>query len=672
MWRWLAVLYIMLSGSLCAQVESTYQPIIWTRSADQYPWRLTWWGPIPDEWLVTGVDCRVFTGGDGNDRECIQSNQVCADCLLEAFDNVSGGGGLQWQLVPPIDIDAECVVCRQKYGSSNPPVFAPYFFTTYKEDLRFIKRQLRYAQKYPGLEPYWVETSPKAANINRILTERFKELFETTVLAELPYENRLRTDFPIDSSLWHIYTYPTEIAACCFRFSDLYQIALGINEFCYRNLRQHDCTPILRQLDLILDEAADLYLDMYQESLSRQVTAEIAEEVEFIWLLRRNDVSGSTPNVILPQTSLPSDQPDWFRALYQYELGLWCIDLQEYKAAVEHFSEAIRCNWEYGAAYIERAHAYLELGELQRAVDDYMTTIWQNLEPAPTPLRSVRGLLPDQPVEFAYGFLQGTMVGVRDAGEQLVPSLLQSLRGVSNGIWCFACEPLDVTVELLESVNAFIDYVESHTVEENLEVAVPEVSHLLMQWKVLSPSQRGYKTGYIFGKYGTDIILPGKALSSVRRLRNFKRATTISTLEQCTSTDAQIAIVRERCRIHQVNRQRLIQHAATEELHLPANGNVWPHFMQEKHAWDLVVPLTGDRQKDFITVCKFLKKHNITNPSNLMDTPIHRPLGSIAEHKALGFKKVINGHEVRAFFDEIGGELRLKNGYVKTAGIDGK
>jgi hypothetical protein len=45
----------------------------------------------------------------------------------------------------------------------------------------------------------------------------------------------------------------------------------------------------------------------------------------------------------------------------------------------------------------------------------------------------------------------------------------------------------------------------------------PEVCELIDDWQILSEKEKGEKSGYIVGKYGTDILLPGAGIKAISK-----------------------------------------------------------------------------------------------------------------------------------------------------------
>ncbi|NGX44281.1 MAG: hypothetical protein K1060chlam3_00447, partial [Candidatus Anoxychlamydiales bacterium] len=58
---------------------------------------------------------------------------------------------------------------------------------------------------------------------------------------------------------------------------------------------------------------------------------------------------------------------------------------------------------------------------------------------------------------------------------------------------------------------------------------IPEVRALINEWEVLSPKEKGEKSGYIIGKYGADILIPVAAAKAISQgMKGAKELTVIA------------------------------------------------------------------------------------------------------------------------------------------------
>lgn len=94
------------------------------------------------------------------------------------------------------------------------------------------------------------------------------------------------------------------------------------------------------------------------------------------------------------------------------------------------------------------------------------------------------------------------------------------------------------------------------------------------------------------------------------------------------------------------------------------NKNVIHHVMQDHHCWEKVIELTGNMEKDFEKVLKFIEDNKIVHRTNIIDSFTHR-YEPIIVNEYVGN---INGYKIHAFMENYieSGEIFLKNAYVET------
>jgi hypothetical protein len=90
--------------------------------------------------------------------------------------------------------------------------------------------------------------------------------------------------------------------------------------------------------------------------------------------------------------------------------------------------------------------------------------------------------------------------------------------------------------------------------------------------------------------------------------------------------------------------------------------------MQNKHAWDKLIPLTGNVEEDFRTLIVFLEKNNIMDPKYLRTTQEFSSTIPVNKIHLLEYKATINEQHVVVLFEKYldTGEMYLKNGWVAT------
>ncbi|MBS0621559.1 MAG: tetratricopeptide repeat protein [Verrucomicrobia bacterium] len=384
---------------------------------------------------------------------------------------------------------------------------------------------------------------------------------------------------------------------------------------------------IIDKLQDLLDELVPRFMDMYRESMTSHPTPEIAQEIELIHYLLGGlpeetfafyssafseesqeyssfydwDISCCRKKKSKPKPPAPSSVPtqpqpqsiDWTLSMIHLAKGQAFNELLLYNAAIESLTQAIRLNPRSEEAYIERAYAYFELGEIELALKDHqkykvLTTITLFTVPVgrqtPTCHPVFQASLSIE--EFNRGLHLGMLEGVALGLADFVPSTLSCLRGIAHGLWSFACSPQEVTREIGAAAVELMEYIKTHSTHENFGLFLPEVRELCEQWDLLSDRARGHQMGYIIGKYGMEILIPGTTLKAIGKYRLLKRANTLLTLECCEAAGAKRAAILQASAKRFSKRQALVAEIATKGKIVPQNPNVIPHVLAKHHvAW---------------------------------------------------------------------------------------
>ena len=162
-------------------------------------------------------------------------------------------------------------------------------------------------------------------------------------------------------------------------------------------------------------------------------------------------------------------------------LELHCND-----QAISDLGRAIEYNPDNHRAYLARAIAYEELGDHEHSLADYQ----QYTEKKSAPL--------GRAIDFSFAFAKGVPRGVKESGKQL-GTLASNLM----------IHPIDTAGEVCKAFAILGKLAYSQEWAIIAETLTPEVCELATLWDTLSPEEQGDRSGYIFGKYGTDILIPG-------------------------------------------------------------------------------------------------------------------------------------------------------------------
>ena len=517
------------------------------------------------------------------DYYCTHSEDMCLKCFLDLVEKNPERTieENQFYLIPSIP-DSFCEYCFQSTKNKVPAFYRGYLEFLFFNDRPFLKRQLHLTEKYPTSQIYWIETSEEAANINDIACKLFRELFDHTALKYVGdryellnyfpwsfyYAEALRSDW---EGLLHV-----AIPGSCFHFTDYYHSAKMLRKYAKATFFPQYYEEIHVKLDEILDELAPLFLKMYQEGLKTERIPEFEQECEFIdmamglplnaniissievfssnatstsdsrdflWDINSRDCqitnkmfdSWAMNSSLVPIQKETNETPKWLLPEVFFQNGVFFNDHLLYQDAIYALSQAIALDPKNREYFIERAAAYFETNQIDLALKDYETAkqlslltkkdyfhspLYKNVAPPSFPAANF---------EFASGMVQGVLKGGHHSAVEFVPSVLTCCRGILFGLWSFACSPQEVCQEFISEASAFGDFLSQASCEECIGIFVPEVIELKRDWSQLSDHDKGYRFGWIIGRYGVDVFIPVGSLKAVAKFRALKQANTLLT-----------------------------------------------------------------------------------------------------------------------------------------------
>lgn len=234
----------------------------------------------------------------------------------------------------------------------------------------------------------------------------------------------------------------------------------------------------------------------------------------------------------------------FYKGLLESEMGI-------YNAAIESLNRAIKANPGNKEAYFERAVAYYELGEFDLSLEDYLMS---GIKPHP--------ITPDSlsMISFSLGMTKGILMGGAQAGIEFIPSLLSSLQGISHGLWAFAQDPVQVSIELVQSAQACVHFIKNNSSQKVLGQLVPELRELFEQWEQLHDEKIGEIIGYVIGKYGVDIFAGAGVAKGVKLYRDLKKANDLLTFEAMAISEKNRALIKLESSRRAQARQQILQH----------------------------------------------------------------------------------------------------------------
>lgn len=288
-----------------------------------------------------------------------------------------------------------------------------------------------------------------------------------------------------------------------------------------------------------------------------------------------------------------------------------------YEDALTFLNEAIRLDSCAEEAYKERALSYFELNRIELALEDYYK-VSKNKPPYKKVAyqflsnskcsTSVCSFLPKN-ASFSLDFAQGLLLGSSLGGKEGTVGFISSLRGGLTFLWAFACSPFDVSKELIEALYEIGELIADGRISYLLEAVVPEIIECKNYWHSWSDYTKGQKLGFLIGKYSILVFYEITSFKGGAYFYNkIKRANILAILERYSVTRSTCLL--EKSAEH-VKKSTVILNKVAAGSIIPHNPNVLPHIFTKKHLWDKFIQLTGNHQKDFENLVKFLENQNI-------------------------------------------------------------
>lgn len=581
----------------------------------------------------------------------------------------------------------------------NHPIYFGYLDPSCGRYRFYLLQHLEYSSRYVECNCYWPECSEAAAEISDVAYMLFNNLVTKTALNSLlDDKNEQRLFQKCDNANLNHHGMTVGFIAQHFQFSHYYHTCRDVEEYTRMKYGFKDCMKIKSVLNNILDTLYPKFLSLYRTCLTRHHNSEIEREVKFMKLLVRDaeglDLSISAPyfeekleskdkkkkihkgkqkkhrkkqkedsslsQVMLIRTAKNDFRSGVIQSDFSYEKGSVCTDFLLYEDAIAALDTAIQLDPLNENACIERARAYFETGDMALALKEYKAL--QNAQLTPRTYEDFLLSL-DKSIAFPKGLLAGTIEGAKVSAKEFVPSVMSSCKGIGHGLWSFVCSPDEVSRELLCAAYELGSYLNTLDAKECLELVVPEVRELGLNWHALDDYERGNRIGYIIGKYGVDVFVPGiVTMKGVRLVQNLKKANIMMTLEMCAASNTKQAVIIEESIKHAAKRNQLVSVVKSGKI-IPRNSNVQFHVMQPKHAWDKLIALGASQEEDFRTVIAMLEKSGIMNDACRVNMVARGKQFFQIEHEM-----VIEGYKVRAVFikDSLSGEMLLNDAWVVT------
>lgn len=416
----------------------------------------------------------------------------------------------------------------------NQTIHSSYFNIHSKQYISFLEQHLKYVRENPTCSCYWPNFSKIACEISDTFYESFYALIEDTFLIHL-VNSEFNVSFPylVNSTEHGVIT---GLFLHSFFYSQYKQILLRIGQWEEMNdLNSIEVSTTLDSLYKILDVIRPQFVNLYSQCLKKHPHPKIYYE-RGLALFHQGKMLDSLSDIDTLIKWVDLSPHDYLQTseLYLQE-GTIYAELGLYDKAIEGLSKAIQKDPNNKTAYFERASAYFELGNFDLTLEDYLAS---GIKP--------KSILSDseEMISFSLSLTKGLLLGGTKAGIEFIPSLLSCLNGIGHGLWVFAQDPIQISMDFVQASQDCINFIRNHTPKENLTKLVPELQELIEKWDDLEHGQRGETTGHIIGKYGVEIFAGSTLAKGIKAYRELKKANNLLTFEAMAISERNKSLIK--------------------------------------------------------------------------------------------------------------------------------
>ena len=178
---------------------------------------------------------------------------------------------------------------------------------------------------------------------------------------------------------------------------------------------------------------------------------------------------------------------------------------------------------------IEKAIAHFETENFYEAIEDFVNgkidrpiilegSHWGDLK---------------QGLELSSGLIQGITKGAGKAAIEFVPGAISSLSALSRGLWAFAADPEDVSIQLVMATKCLAAIIaEQGPAQTLVQFLGPEAEELVHSKGRLSYARQGELVGSLIGRYGLEIFACLKGASAIQSYRALRKANAVLSVEK--------------------------------------------------------------------------------------------------------------------------------------------
>lgn len=460
----------------------------------------------------------------------------------------------------------------------------PYF--------RFLKRHLKYIEENPCCDCYWPEVEPLAKEISNLVYSDLLNELKTSNL------DNIRESFHIPLAERSQHGFLSGLLTHAFFYSDYHAILTDFDQHCFKELLND--YPKLHEKLLALEEKIQTpFLAVYNRCLQKHPHPKVYYERGMV-LYHQGENLDSLEDIrkFIAYAEKNNYQELLTSDLYLNE-GRLLSESLSYDEAIVALTKAISKDPGNKETYFERAIAYFEVGDFQKALSDYLASGFHPKAVDPKPVGKLNSL------EFGQGIVLGMLKGGKDSGIEFVPSLLSSLRGLGRGMWAFVSNPIAISQDMIESAHACMNFIKETTTQEHIDMLIIEIQECLKKWDNLNDDAKGKAVGYVIGKYGVDVFIGSRSIKAIQLYRNLRKSNALMTLETASSSQKHAKEVLELCSKEYEFRENLFKSGrlkidwGDQNKHIPGKHNYLPDrsVFENPDAQNLIKNFAGTGQK---------------------------------------------------------------------------
>lgn len=251
--------------------------------------------------------------------------------------------------------------------------------------------------------------------------------------------------------------------------------------------------------------------------------------------------------------------------------GVANLELGSYEKAVDALSEVVSKDPKNKEAHFNRAVAYFELGQFDRALKDYLES-----EKA----KEFAKFKSEFSEHVGLEFLKGLKTGSVQAATDFFPSICNTVHGLGTCLWKGLQNPVQMSsylyaccYEFCKEGAAYIKTID----HEVLESYAVEFNDLLRNFDALSEPEKARIIGEGVGKYGIDFFLGNiavKCFSPFKKVQDANRVCNLQALARHEHAKEKItSAAREYAQKRQEYINNLKVHWDKQNKHIPGKHN---------------------------------------------------------------------------------------------------